>query len=343
MRLHMLSGHGAASTCCLRDHLRRKTEFVTPVHSSIHRLAFVTATLCVLAINSHVLAAETTQAPRPHSLIHRQAAEVTPPEAGISQTTPGTTSAPATRSPQRKLTKRPSQLPAAVSSATVMSQATTSSPQAVSSVQTNKTGTESRISMPATGVAALGASTLTPAPTTSAGSTSATASVTPAPSSAKTPVATAVPGIGPATTGSPRVPAGRGIQSLSTQMPGLTQLVAPTVSVSSPPPSPAPSPVVPQSLPSSSPPPTPPPPPGTGSATLSWTLNSEPDLAGYKVYVGTAAGLYTYPGSPFVVGLTGSYTITGLPVGQTYFFAISAFDSSGGESGLSSEVSKSIY
>ena len=133
MRLHMLSGHGAASTCCLRDHLRRKTEFVTPVHSSIHRQAFVTATLCVLAINSHVLAAETTQAPRPHSLIHRQAAEVTPPEAGISQTTPGTTSAPATRSPQRKLTKRPSQLPAAVSSATVMSQATTSSPQAVSS------------------------------------------------------------------------------------------------------------------------------------------------------------------------------------------------------------------
>ena len=84
-------------------------------------------------------------------------------------------------------------------------------------------------------------------------------------------------------------------------------------------------------------------PPGTGSATLSWTLNSEPDLAGYKVYVGTAAGLYAYPGSPFVVGLTGSYTITGLPVGQTYFFAISAFDSSGGESGLSSEVSKSIY
>jgi hypothetical protein len=72
-------------------------------------------------------------------------------------------------------------------------------------------------------------------------------------------------------------------------------------------------------------------------------LNSEPDLAGYKVYVGTAAGLYTYPGSPFVVGPTGSYTITGLPVGQTYFFAISAFDSSGGESGLSSEVSKSIY
>ena len=333
---------------CLRDHLRRKTDFVTPVHSSIHRLAFVTATLCMLAISSRVLAAETPQAPRPHSLIHRQAPEVTPPEAGTSQATPDATSARAPRSLQRKLTKRPSQLPAAASSGTVMSQATTSSPQPVSPVQTNKTGTESRSSMPAAGIAAPGASTLTPASTTSARSTSATASITPAPLSTKPPVATAVPGMGPATTVSPRVAAGRGLQSLSNQMPGLTQLVAPTVSVSSQPPSPAPSPIVPQSLPSSSPPPASPPPPpspppGTGSATLSWTLNNEPDLAGYKIYVGTAAGLYNYPGSPFVVGLTGSYTIAGLPVGETYFFAISAFDYSGGESGLSSEVSKSIY
>lgn len=76
---------------------------------------------------------------------------------------------------------------------------------------------------------------------------------------------------------------------------------------------------------------------------LSWTLNSEADLAGYKIYVGTAPGLYSYPGSPIVVGPTGSYTITGLPLGQTYYFSISAFNSSGSESGLSSEVSKSIY
>ena len=81
----------------------------------------------------------------------------------------------------------------------------------------------------------------------------------------------------------------------------------------------------------------------TGSAVLSWTLNSEADLAGYKIYVGTASGLYTYPGSPIVVSPTGSYTVTGLPSGQTYYFAISAFNSSGSESGLSSEVSKSIY
>lgn len=78
-------------------------------------------------------------------------------------------------------------------------------------------------------------------------------------------------------------------------------------------------------------------------ATLIWTMNSEPDLGGYKIYVGTAPGLYTYAGSPFVIGPAGSYTISGLPNGQTYYFAISAFNHSGGESGLSAEVSKSIY
>lgn len=76
---------------------------------------------------------------------------------------------------------------------------------------------------------------------------------------------------------------------------------------------------------------------------LSWSLNSETDLAGYKIYVGTAPGIYTYPGSPFVVGVTGTYAVVGLPSGQTYYFAISAYDYSGGESALSTEVSKSIY
>ena len=76
---------------------------------------------------------------------------------------------------------------------------------------------------------------------------------------------------------------------------------------------------------------------------MSWTSNSEADLAGYKLYVGTAPGRYTYAGSPLIIGLMGSYTISGLPMGQTYYFALSAFDSSGNESALSSEVSKSIY
>jgi hypothetical protein len=79
------------------------------------------------------------------------------------------------------------------------------------------------------------------------------------------------------------------------------------------------------------------------SAILSWTLGTESDLAGYKVYVGTTSGTYSYPGSPFTVGKASTYTISNLPIGQTYFFAISAFDTAGNTSALSPELSKSIY
>jgi hypothetical protein len=72
-------------------------------------------------------------------------------------------------------------------------------------------------------------------------------------------------------------------------------------------------------------------------------MNSESDIAGYKIYVGTVPGQYSYPGSPIVIGRAGSYTVTALPASQTYYFAISAFNYSGAESALSGEVSKSIY
>jgi len=77
--------------------------------------------------------------------------------------------------------------------------------------------------------------------------------------------------------------------------------------------------------------------------TLTWTANGEPDLAGYKVYVGTASDTYSLPGSPFVAGKVTSYTVSNLPKGQTYYFAISAYDSAGNESALSAEVSKTLY
>jgi hypothetical protein len=76
---------------------------------------------------------------------------------------------------------------------------------------------------------------------------------------------------------------------------------------------------------------------------LSWNLNSEQDLAGYKIYVGTQSGLYTLPGSPFTIGRMTSFTVANLPLGQTYFFALSAYDNAGNESPLSVEVSKSLY
>ncbi len=72
--------------------------------------------------------------------------------------------------------------------------------------------------------------------------------------------------------------------------------------------------------------------------SLTWNSNTEPDLAGYKVYYGTASHSY---GSPVVLGKQTTYTVTGLGSG-TYFFVVSAYDTSGNESGPSNEVSKII-
>jgi hypothetical protein len=88
---------------------------------------------------------------------------------------------------------------------------------------------------------------------------------------------------------------------------------------------------------------TPPPVSSINKATLTWIANKESDLAGYKIYVGTASGTYNFPGSPFTVQKITTYTVTNLQQRTTYFFAISAFDLAGNESPLSNEASKSIF
>ncbi len=77
----------------------------------------------------------------------------------------------------------------------------------------------------------------------------------------------------------------------------------------------------------------------TNSATLSWVANSESDLAGYKVYQGTTSGSY---GPSVDIGNTAIYTAQNLQAGLTYYFATTAYDSSGNESLPSLEVSKQI-
>ena len=69
--------------------------------------------------------------------------------------------------------------------------------------------------------------------------------------------------------------------------------------------------------------------------TIAWDPNSEADLAGYKIYYGTASGVY---GTPITIGTQTTYTITGLPPG-TYYVAVTAYNTLGVESGFSNEVS----
>jgi len=72
--------------------------------------------------------------------------------------------------------------------------------------------------------------------------------------------------------------------------------------------------------------------------TLAWDANTESDLAGYKVYYGTASGVY---GTPITIGTQTTYTVSSLPPG-TYYFAVTAYNTSGLESGYSNEVSQTI-
>jgi hypothetical protein len=76
------------------------------------------------------------------------------------------------------------------------------------------------------------------------------------------------------------------------------------------------------------------------TATLSWLPVTSTNLAGYKVYMGTAPGVY---GQSFSVGNVTSYVVNGLSIGNTYYFAVTAYNGSGVESGYSNVVSKSIY
>jgi fibronectin type 3 domain-containing protein len=74
---------------------------------------------------------------------------------------------------------------------------------------------------------------------------------------------------------------------------------------------------------------------------LSWNASSSSDVVGYRVYWGTGSGSYAQPhGSGVNTGSATGYTVTGLSVGRTYYFAVTAYDAAGNESAFSGEVSK---
>jgi len=70
--------------------------------------------------------------------------------------------------------------------------------------------------------------------------------------------------------------------------------------------------------------------------TVEWDANRESDLAGYRVYWGTAPRRYS---DSRLVDTRTKCTITGLKNGVRYFFAITALDFWGNESPCSAEAS----
>ncbi len=82
-------------------------------------------------------------------------------------------------------------------------------------------------------------------------------------------------------------------------------------------------------------------------AVLSWqapTKNVDgsalTNLSGYKIYYGTTSKNYTQTAS--VSGASTTTRTLSLAPG-TYYFAVTALDSAGGESAKTNEVSKTVY
>ncbi len=69
--------------------------------------------------------------------------------------------------------------------------------------------------------------------------------------------------------------------------------------------------------------------------TLAWDANTDPAVAGYKLYYGYASRTY---GTPVNVGNVTQYSLSGIEEGQTSYFAVTAYDTNGNESAYSTEL-----
>lgn len=77
----------------------------------------------------------------------------------------------------------------------------------------------------------------------------------------------------------------------------------------------------------------------SSSMKLEWNANTESDIQGYRVHVGTSSGIYT---STVDAGNATSTVISDLVAGQTYFFIVTAYDMALQESGPSDEISMTV-
>lgn len=299
-----------------------------------------------------IVSAVEQEPPSRHSLIQRSAAE----SAALPPTTHGTILQPSSAEPTHITSPIEPHKPSVSISPTPLPaphHRTLTKRPPIATITAPATLSQTPPAAPVSGIAdgqATAGTTNNTAPTTTAPVNKATAAplagvissgtgaVAP---SASSPVIGAA-GLHPAASaGSGSAPSTGGSRSAANllQNSAIMSLLAPSTPVVTTPP-PSTPPVTPPATPPSTSPPSS---PTTGSVTLTWAANSEPDLAGYRIYVGMHSGTYSFPGSPFVTGKITSYTISNLPKGETYYFAISAYDSAGNESLRSVEVSKSLY
>jgi hypothetical protein len=75
------------------------------------------------------------------------------------------------------------------------------------------------------------------------------------------------------------------------------------------------------------------------TVNLAWDANTEPTLAGYTLYYGTASKAYSYTCNASNVTHA---TVMNLTPGQTYYFVVTAYDVFGLESDPSSEISYTV-
>jgi fibronectin type III domain protein len=75
------------------------------------------------------------------------------------------------------------------------------------------------------------------------------------------------------------------------------------------------------------------------SVAFAWSPNSEPEVAGYKIYYGVASRTYT---QVFDAGNGTTATISNLVPGTTYYFALTAYNTLGLESDFTGELVYSV-
>jgi hypothetical protein len=74
-----------------------------------------------------------------------------------------------------------------------------------------------------------------------------------------------------------------------------------------------------------------------------WDPNSEGDLAGYRLYESQTSGQYTYgPGNAVKDIAAGTETVNIVKGDGTYYWVLTAYDTSGNESGPSNEVTYTV-